>query len=100
MGIVRLQIEIEEEDMEELEQLRERGGLRTKKELLNNAFTLLKWAVRERQRGCSIVSANQEEHIYRELHMPFLEAFASEPVSSTRGRDTRPESQRQARRVR
>lgn len=75
--LARIQIEIDEDQMNELERLRELGGLRTKKELLNNAFTLLKWAAKERAQGASVVSVNEKEGTYKELEMPFLENIAS-----------------------
>ncbi len=71
--VVRLQIEINQSQKEELEHLVELTGLRTKKELLNNALTLLKWAVRERARGSSICSVNEKAGVYKELQMPILE---------------------------
>ena len=74
--LVRLQVEIDQEQMNELERLLQVGGLRTKKELLNNALTLLKWAVKEKGRGCAIVSVNEQEGTYKELEMPFLEHVA------------------------
>lgn len=75
--VIRLQIEIEQEQMAELERFQELGGLRTKKDLLNNALTLLKWAARERGQGNAIVSLNEREQVRKELEMPFLETYAS-----------------------
>jgi hypothetical protein len=75
--VVRLQVEIDPENMEELEELQELGGLRTKKDLWNNAITLLKWAAREQARGASIFSINEEEGMYKELELPFLETYAT-----------------------
>lgn len=56
------------------------GGLRTNKELLNNALTLLKWAARERSRGRTIASVNEQTGNYNELDMTFLETAASEAL--------------------
>ncbi len=74
---VRLQVEVTESVMAELERLMESGGLKTKKDLLNTAFTLLKWAVRERALGNSICSVNEQSLLRKELEMPFLEAVAT-----------------------
>jgi len=74
---IRLQIEIDQDQMDDLERLLKLGGLRTKKELLNNALTLLKWAARERGRGCAIASVNPQTGIYKELEMPILESIAT-----------------------
>src|SRR3712207_1548361 len=75
--LIRLQVEIEPEHMEELEELQVLGGLRTKKDLWNNAITLLKWAAREEARGASICSINEEEGTFKELELPFLQTYAS-----------------------
>ncbi len=75
--IVRLQIEIDQDQMKELERLQKLGGLRTKKDLFNNALTLLKWAARERGRGASIVSVDEKARLHKELEMPFLEDVAN-----------------------
>lgn len=75
--IVRLQFEIDKEQLMELDNLRELGGLRTKKELWDNAFTLLKWAARVRAGGAAIFSVKEDEDSYKELQMPFLETYAS-----------------------
>jgi Arc/MetJ family transcription regulator len=40
--VTRVQFELDDDQIAELEELRELGGLRTKKDLLNNAITLLK----------------------------------------------------------
>lgn len=72
-NVIRFQVEIDQEQMNELERLQTLGGLRSKRELLDNAITLLKWAARERGRGCSIVSMNEERAALKELTMPFLE---------------------------
>ncbi len=76
-NLVRLQIELDPENMEELEEIQELGGLRTKKDLWNNAITLLKWAAREQARGAAIFSINEDEGLYKELEMPFLETYAT-----------------------
>jgi len=76
MSVIRLQFEIDEDWLRDLEELQKLGGLRTKKELLNNALTLLRWAARQRLNGRTIVSVGQDGS-ERELEMPYLEAVAS-----------------------
>lgn len=70
----RFQVEIMREELEEMERLRELGGLSSKKELLNNALTLLKWAVRQKEQGFSIASVYENGEVRRELEMPYLES--------------------------
>jgi hypothetical protein len=81
--VIRLQVELEAAQMEELEKLADLGGLRTKKDLLNNALTLLKWAARQKTEGSVIQSVNRSEGTVKELEMPFLETLAA----LSRGRD-------------
>lgn len=81
MSTVRYQIEIDEEQMAELEELRILGGLRTKKDLWNTALTLLKWAAKRKAQGCSIVCVT-ERGLEMELEMPFLDAVATNSQES------------------
>lgn len=50
----------------------EQTGLTTKKDLFNNALTLLSWAIEEVANGNTIASVNEEENRYRVLQMPIL----------------------------
>lgn len=69
---VRLQIEITSGRLEELESLMQQTGTATKKELLNNALTLLEWAIEEKKAGHTIASINEKNETYKELVMPIL----------------------------
>jgi hypothetical protein len=93
-NLIRLQVEIDFENMEELEELQELGGARTKKDLWNNAITLLKWAAREQARGASIVSVNEAEGTYKELELPFLQTYATN-MRRRQQRD-KPDSERES----
>lgn len=75
--VIRFQFEIDQEHMNELESLMKLGGLKTKKELLNNALTLLKWAVKQTGRGSTIAAIDERDGTYKELSMPFLDALAA-----------------------
>lgn len=77
MSTVRVQIDIAENRMRELEELMRVCDIATKKELFNNALTLFEWAVREVRKGNSIASVNEEEERYRHLEMPVLSNAAS-----------------------
>ena len=76
MATVRLQIQIEmnEDKLRELESLMQECGIRTKKDLMNDALTLFKWAVNKRKSGHEIVAVNSEKGRYTELHMLALSA--------------------------
>jgi len=74
--MARIQFELSREKNEELEALMIRTGIRTKKDLINNALTIFEWAVNERARGRIIASVDEEEKKYKEILMPVLEHVA------------------------
>ena len=74
MASVRIQIEIDEDRMQELESLMQECDMRTKKELFNNAIALFKWAVNKRKSGSEIVAVNPEAGEYVKLDTPTLSA--------------------------
>jgi hypothetical protein len=77
MEIVRIQFELPKNKADELDRLMKETGVQTKKELFNNALTLLKWAVRETGHGNSIASIDEAHGKYRELQMPILSSRSS-----------------------
>ncbi len=72
MDTVRLQIDLDDEQMKTLEQMMVEGKVRTKKELFNAALTLLRWAMKERKAGRIIASVDEKRDSYKELEMPVL----------------------------
>jgi hypothetical protein len=70
--MARIQFELTEGQLKELERLMERSGVRTKKDLLNNALTILEWALNEKGAGRIIASVDEEHDRYKELVMPIL----------------------------
>jgi hypothetical protein len=72
--MARIQFELSEEKLNELESLMEETGVRTKKDLFNNALTLLEWAIAERKAGRIIASVDEKENKYKEIVMPVLSA--------------------------
>ena len=73
MGMTRIQFELSEDRNKELEALMEKTGTRTKKDLFNNALTLLEWAVKEKRSGRIIASVDEREKKFKEIVMPALE---------------------------
>lgn len=77
MNTKRFQVEIDADQMEELKQLMELGGIPTNKDLFNNALTLFKWAARVKQQGLAICSVDEESKTIRELEMPALDVISA-----------------------
>jgi hypothetical protein len=69
---MRIQFEISNNRLKELEALMDAAGVNTKKELLNNALTLLEWAIEEERKGRIIASLDEQTKKYRELVMPIF----------------------------
>lgn len=69
---VRIQLEISEERLIELEKLMEESGLKTKKDFLNYSISFLEWGIEERKNGNIIASLNEKEKTYKELWMPIF----------------------------
>jgi len=82
--MVRLQFEIPDTNFKELERLMAEAGVKTKTELLNNALTLLEWAVEQKERGRIIASVDEKDQKYQELLMPiFARVVRKRPASET-----------------
>jgi hypothetical protein len=79
MKIVRIQFEMPEDKAKELDALMNEIGVQTKKDLFNNALTLLKWAIKETKRRRSIASVDEKNGKYRELQMPALSNVHLDP---------------------
>lgn len=73
---MRLNFEFPDERIEELKQLQSETGTDSMKELVNNAFTLLEWAVKETKDGNEIAAVDEEDETYRVLVLPLLYRLA------------------------
>ena len=71
--LIRIQFEMPEEKVNEIQNMMDEAGVKTRREFFNNALSLLAWAIRERQTGRTIASINESEQKYKELYMPILE---------------------------
>ena len=70
----RLQVELTHERVQAIDRLVTLTGMASRKEFLDNALSLMAWAIREKQKGRMIASV--EEHDpegFREVTMPCLE---------------------------
>ena len=70
---VRVQFDLSIEGVAELEHLMTETGVQTRKDLINNALTLFKWAVNESRAGNKIAAIDDESKSFRELAMPALD---------------------------
>ena len=82
--VSRLQIDVRPALMARFNRLLALGGLGTQRELLDTSVTVLEWAVNQRLNGRMIGSIDESTGIFRELHMPYLEACSAKvPAHST-----------------
>jgi hypothetical protein len=72
---LRIQLELDDTELEQLGWLKQNTGAKTHKELFINAMTLLDWAVRQRMAVRAIVSVDDSGK-GKELQMPALERAA------------------------
>jgi hypothetical protein len=73
---MRLNFEFPEERIDELKQLQTETGTESMKDLVNNAFTILEWAVKETEDGNEIAAVNDSDETYRVLVIPLLQRVA------------------------
>lgn len=72
--MVRIQLDLPEEQVKELDDLMRETKLATRKELFNNALTLFQWAVKAKRAGRTIASIDESNQSAKELVMPSLES--------------------------
>jgi hypothetical protein len=68
----RLQVDVTDRQLDDLTRVMKECELNTKRELFNNAFTLLEWAIDARKKGHIIASIDESDEKYYELRMPIL----------------------------
>jgi metal-responsive CopG/Arc/MetJ family transcriptional regulator len=75
--MVRIQLDLPEEQVAELDALMRDTKVSTRKDLFNNALTLFQWAVKAKKAGRIIASIEEESGTSKELVMPALENVAA-----------------------
>ena len=78
---VRLQVDMSKDRLESIDKLVNIAGMATRKELLDNALTLIAWAIRETRSGNVIASLNRSDGSYREVAMPCLHVDLENEIS-------------------
>lgn len=86
--MVRIQLDLPEEQVKELDVLMEKAKLTTRKDLFNNALTLFQWAVKAKEAGRIVASLDEDNGTAKELVMPALENVPV-PVPAGRARGKR-----------
>jgi metal-responsive CopG/Arc/MetJ family transcriptional regulator len=77
--MVRIQLDLPEEQVAELDALMRETKVTTRKDLFNNALTLFQWAVKAKKAGRIIASIDEEAETSKELVMPALENVTAAP---------------------
>ena len=75
-----------------MESLREKLGLRTNTEVIQEALTLLNWAAEEKMRGRLVLSSDTEGHNVERLAMRVLSIISPRETKERSLRETRERS--------
>ena len=75
--MVRIQLDLPDEQVKELDELMKETKLTTRKDLFNNALTLFQWAAKAKNLGRIVASIDEENGNARELVMPAPENVKS-----------------------
>jgi hypothetical protein len=78
--MVRIQLDLPDEQVAELDERMAETKLRTRKDLFNNALTLFDWAIKQKKAGRVIAAIDESQDIVKELLMPALENVSVSPV--------------------
>lgn len=76
--LIKVQVEMPEDKLNGIMEKAKEGGVITRRELFNNALSLLEWAISERKQGRIIASIDKDEKKVREIVMPILSGFSLE----------------------
>jgi hypothetical protein len=83
--MTRIQLDLPDDQIKELDDLMKETRLATRKDLFNNALTIFQWAVKAKRAGRIIASLDEHGGPAKELVMPALENVPV-PVLITAGR--------------
>jgi hypothetical protein len=76
-GLVRVQLDLPQEKIDELNSIMRKVKLDTRKDLFNNALSTFAWAVGEKENGRAIFAIDENTNIYKELVMHPLESITA-----------------------
>ncbi|SFD03063.1 hypothetical protein [Collimonas sp. OK412] len=76
--LTRIQFDLPDTKIADLDRIMSEGGIKTRKELFNNALSLLEWAIKQKKTGRIIAALDEKSESYRELSMPILDNIRSD----------------------
>lgn len=76
--LVRVQLDMPEDRVKDIELIMAKTGVRTRKDVFENALALFEWAVNERAAGYKIASVDEDRERFHELLMPALASIRHE----------------------
>jgi len=80
--MTRIQLDMPEEQVKELDELMKETNIATRKELFNNALTLFQWAVNAKRSGRIVASLDEQTGTAKEILMPVLENARAKSFST------------------
>ena len=80
--MTRVQLDLPEDRVRQIENLVEEAGLPTKKDFFTNAVTLMTWAMREVRAGRIIASVDEQNNRDKEIVLPAFENIAASAAAS------------------
>jgi metal-responsive CopG/Arc/MetJ family transcriptional regulator len=78
--MVRIQLDLPDEQVAELDERMAETKLRTRKDFFNNALTLFDWAIKQKKAGRVIAAIDESQDVVKELLMPALENVSVSPI--------------------
>ena len=81
---MRLNFEFSQDRVQDLQNLKTTTGTNNMKELVDNAFSILEWAVNETKDGNEIAAINEADRTYRVLITPLLQRVAKRNARTAR----------------
>jgi hypothetical protein len=75
--MIRIQLDLPDDQVRELDQLMTEANIATRKDLFNNALTLFQWAAKAKRAGRIVASVDEQNGTAKELVMPALENISA-----------------------
>lgn len=73
MKKVRVQFDLTEDKVNEIQEIMDKSGMSSRKDVFNTALTLLEWAIDESEQGHDIAAIDRAKKEFFSLRMPVLD---------------------------